>query len=95
MGMLNETLILGGCPKPCTMVTYSPSVLVTKDSGLPDLKLFFAYQNTVVTERTQVLLYNLPQFLSAAGGTLGMYLGFSLYTVISESLDWTKVNLFK
>ncbi len=53
------------------------------------LSLFFFYDSTVVTIRKQVLLYNLPQMLSAAGGTLGMYLGLSLYSVLSDSLDWS------
>ncbi len=51
------------------------------------LEIYFFYNTDIVTVNKEVLLYNLPQLLSAAGGTLGMYLGLSLYSVMSDSFD--------
>ncbi len=89
--MMNETLVLKGCAKPCTITSYNAYIRSTQAENVHfGLALYFYYDTAVVTMRKQVLLYNLPQMLSAAGGTLGMYLGLSLYSVLTDALNWSR-----
>jgi hypothetical protein len=41
-----------------------------------------------VQKHTEVPVYGVVQMMSAAGGTLGMYLGISLFSVTSFAVDW-------
>ena len=40
-------------------------------------------------------MYDIPNMLSNLGGTLGMYLGFSLWASLLDILDYLKAKLSK
>ena len=46
------------------------------------LALSVYYDSLVVEQQREVLLYDVPGFLSALGGTLGLYLGFSILSTL-------------
>lgn len=49
-----------------------------------DLKgIFFYFDSLLVERRSEVLVYDIPAFFSALGGTLGLYVGFSMLSVMT------------
>ncbi len=49
--------------------------------------LFPFYDTTVVEKQYERLIYDLPGFLSALGGSVGLYLGLSCVSVIYTFID--------
>ena len=52
----------------------------TYKSGKFELSVY--YNNLEIEERTETLIYDLSTFLSAAGGNLGLLMGFSCLSVL-------------
>ena len=77
-----------GCPVPCTTISYHsniqyygrPNEIYANKLGHFNLSVF--YDNLAVEERTETLIYDLSNFLSAAGGNLGLLMGFSCLSVL-------------
>ena len=44
---------------------------------------------TIYVEK-EVLMYDFNAIISAVGGSLGLFLGFSCYGVVDKTLQWTK-----
>ncbi len=87
--LANPAVVMDGCQRPCTILTYNPSMhnIPGPRSDLQGLNISVYYDTSMVTVKSQVLLYTLPEMLSAAGGTLGMYLGVSLYSIMNDVLN--------
>ena len=77
-----------GCPVPCTTTSYRHDIqyysrmreMNTYKSGKFELSVY--YNNLEIEERTETLIYDLSNFLSAAGGNLGLLMGFSCLSVL-------------
>ena len=81
-----------GCPLPCQQNSYNlklnyfhkNSWIDTdgKSGIIPDsFSLAVAYNTLIVEERVESLVYDVGSFLAAAGGNLGLFLGFSCLSV--------------
>ena len=104
-----------GCSLPCerTMFTYDiidthqnaiilqvPEILAEEEDA-PYIFYFF-YKTFLVEQRVETLIYDFTGFLAAAGGNLGLCLGFSLLSILIHfshllisGLKQLKVNLNK
>jgi hypothetical protein len=52
--------------------------------------LYYFYDSLLVERRTEKLVYDLLGVFAAAGGNLGLCLGFSCLTVLYSFLNWIK-----
>ena len=57
--------------------------------------LYFFYNSVLVEERTETLIYELVDVIAAAGGHLGLCLGFSCLTLFMSSFEWMEDKLRK
>ena len=57
--------------------------------------LYFYYNSFLVKEEIETLVYDLVGVLAAAGGYLGLCLGFSCLTLFMSLLDWMEIKLRK
>jgi len=83
---------------PCSQVSYKYELEYQGKSSFYDPKkpfnhnseyfVFFTFFNKLETEeRTETLIYDAVNFLSAAGGNLGLFVGFSCLSVIFAIID--------
>jgi hypothetical protein len=91
-----------GCKFPCERNSY-PVELSTYHfnsilwEGSPALTkenyyhLFLFYRSASVEKQVEVLIYDLGGFIAAAGGNLGLCLGFSCLSILFAVTDWTKI----
>ena len=56
--------------------------------------LFYFFRSLVVEQHREVLIYDLGGFLAAAGGNLGLCLGFSCLSVLFTWVDCLKAILY-
>ena len=79
------------CPKPCKITTYKDSQLDLKEPLFLKMGQTLANFELVANEirgiEKEVLVYDLNDVIGAVGGSLGLFLGFSFFDVISKSLD--------
>ncbi len=91
MRLMNKSLVLAGCDTPCMRVSYTTKLNFverpTNANATPSQYLGILYATTAVKHTRQVLLYTLPQLLSAAGGTLGLYIGVSIFSMAAFGID--------
>ena len=84
-----------GCKTPCTYFEYLDcGKKVWRSDVEPDFQLGFAisFASTEVTVKEEVLIYPITSFLAEVGGSLGMFLGFSLlmvWDVFSSVIEYT------
>jgi hypothetical protein len=79
------------CPKPCKMITYKDSQLELREptflktgQTLANFKLII---NSIRKIEKEALVYDTNDAIGAIGGSLGLFLGFSFFDVISKFLD--------
>ena len=86
--LLNE---FSTCPKPCKITTYKDSrrdlTLQLNLKGGQNLAHFELVKNNVRNTEKEVLVYDLNDVIVAIGGSLGLFLGFSFFDLISKCLD--------
>lgn len=88
--------VVGDCKTPCLWTDFTPRIVNYDDTHYVDSTLLYiAYLTTMNVEKTEVLMYDIPNMLSNLGGTLGMYLGFSLWASLLDILDYLKAKLSK
>ena len=87
------------CPKPCKITTYKDSRLDLTESlflktgqTLANLEL---QRNNIRRIEKEVLVYDTNDVIGAVGGSLGLFLGFSFFDVISKCLDNLIILLLK
>ena len=68
--------------------------LIGKDDNNSFL-LYFYYNSILVEERTETLIYDLVGVFAAAGGHLGLCLGFSCLTLFMSLCEWMEAKLSK
>jgi hypothetical protein len=90
--MSNSTALLNLCPISCERVRYRTGLSnIQKPAHNLSMQyrtLTLFYDSTLVKVYTEILAYDIVQMMSAAGGTLGMYVGISLVSVMSGAIDW-------
>ena len=80
------------CLDPCKMITYKDSHLELREMmyGTEDGQArasFNMIMNNIRKIEKQVLVYDTTDMIGAIGGSLGLFLGFSFFDVISKCLD--------
>ena len=79
------------CQSPCKMITYKDSQLELREpmhmkTG-QTLANFELVMNSIRKIEKQALVYDTNDVIGAIGGSLGLFLGFSFFDVISKCLD--------
>ena len=79
------------CLKPCKMITYKDSQLELKEPTFlktgQTLANFELIMNNLRKVEKEALVYDTHDVIGAIGGSLGLFLGFSFFDVISKCLD--------
>ena len=79
------------CQKPCKMITYKDSQLELKEPSFlkaeQNLANFELIMNSIRKIEKQALVYDTNDVIGAIGGSLGLFLGFSFFDIISKCLD--------
>jgi hypothetical protein len=56
--------------------------------------VYLLYDSTIVQRSEETLLYDVPALLSAVGGSLGLFLGFSCITMFFYAIDnWQGIRI--
>ena len=78
-------------PKPCKITTYKDSRLDLKApqflKGGKNRGHFELKKNNIRRIEKELLIYDTNDVIGAVGGSLGLFLGFSFFDVISKCLD--------
>ena len=88
-----------GCPLPCQRNYYSYSLnhvhenaitieLPKQDEGRKYCYFNLYYSTFLIEQQVETLIYDLGGFLAAAGGNLGLCLGFSCLSVLLTLSQW-------
>ena len=79
------------CLKPCKMITYKDSQLELKEPTFlktgQTLANFELIMNNIRKIEKEALVYDTHDVIGAIGGSLGLFLGFSFFDIISKCLD--------
>ena len=79
------------CLKPCKMITYKDSQLELREPKFmktgQTLANFELIMKNIRKIEKQALVYDTRDMIGAIGGSLGLFLGFSIFDVISKCLD--------
>ena len=85
-----------GCPLPCTKTNYKTDLKymhknsLTLNEGLFEDEnvfiLYFFYTTLTVEEKIETLIYDLGGLMAAAGGNLGLCLGFSCLSILFSTI---------
>ena len=80
------------CPKPCKITTYKDSRLDLKEPLFlktgQTIANFALRKDNIRRIEKEVLVYDINDVIGAVGGSLGLFLGFSFFDVISKCLDY-------
>ena len=79
------------CPTPCKVISYGlsqveliPMLFKDMDQNLAILSLHITGHRKIAKE---ILMYDTNDMIGAIGGSLGLFLGFSFFDVISKCLQ--------
>ena len=79
------------CPKPCSVISYDHSVLEMKEMTMikdNENEATFEFVNSdVILLEKEVLIYDFSDMIGTVGGSLGVAVGISFFTVISCCID--------
>lgn len=85
------------CPLPCRQINYKISFdyaheILYKEAEEKNKCFFFKYMYStlLVDERMESYDYDIGSFLTAAGGNLGLFLGFSCLSILFMAIKWIK-----
>ena len=80
------------CPKPCKITTYKDSRLDLREPLFlktgQTVANFALRKDNIRRIEKEVLVYDINDVIGAVGGSLGLFLGFSFFDVISKCLDY-------
>ena len=68
-----------GCLVPCTFTQYS--VAISKTMSWGSWGLFISFGNLVTRVRKEVYVYPILDLVSNFGGSLGLFVGFSFFSL--------------
>ena len=75
-----------------SIITQNPNRSVEEEGGF---QLHYYYKSLKVEEKTETLIYDVGDFLAAAGGNLGLFLGFSCLSAFFELIEFAERCLHK
>lgn len=88
------------CPLPCSKTVYDMKLLkyhknsnigleVEKAKNIHNLAIYFKfdYETFAVEEFTETLIYDTGNFLTQLGGNLGLFLGFSCFSLLQGIMN--------
>jgi Amiloride-sensitive sodium channel len=88
------------CPLPCSKTVYNVKLLkyhknsnigleVEKAKDIHNLAIYFKfdYETFAVEEFTETLIYDTGNFLTQLGGNLGLFLGFSCFSLLQGIMN--------
>jgi hypothetical protein len=88
---------------PCTITTYETKLKYSHGNSWviyddwqnisKSFRLYFYYYTTTVEEKIETLIFDFGGLLAAAGGHLGLCLGFSCLSVLCEAISWISFAL--
>jgi hypothetical protein len=93
-----------GCKPPCEKSIYTVNINTYHFNsilweGSPASRdgnyyhLFYYYSSNLVQKQVEVLVYDFGGFIAAAGGNLGLCLGFSCLSILFTTTHWTQKAL--
>ena len=81
------------CPKPCTKVDYKGKIFgLNGGYGLlkeTEIALQFSFSTMDTEIHNEMLIFDLANFIGTAGGSLGLFIGFSFTGFV-----WQMLNFF-
>ncbi len=86
------------CTKPCEVITYRGSVIeYSHYNNTPDEAHFWVKIGSIRTVGKELLVYDTNDMIGSIGGSLGLFLGFSFFGLISTFMDksldlWIKIQ---
>ena len=79
------------CPRPCKYTSYTHSQIESFESNYveknPNQVHLSLKANRIKRIETEILIYDVLDMIGALGGSLGLYLGFSFFDLISKCID--------
>ena len=78
---------LAQCLRPANTMLFKAKVLSSRPSQSEHIKIWFKYSTGQVEVNEEVLSIRPTTFIGSIGGSLGLFLGFSMYDYISSILD--------
>ena len=87
-----------GCPRRCNHMKFSftNSNLGTNTNGLENKTFLWAQFNLpYATIEEEYRLFDTVAIISATGGSLGLFLGLSCYSVIWTGFEWLEAAFFR
>ena len=85
------------CEKPCKIITYTGSVVeYSYYNSTTDEASFWFEAGPIKTVGKELLVYDTNDMIGSIGGSLGLYLGFSFFGIVSTIIDklldiWIKI----
>ena len=79
------------CPRPCKVTSYIFSQVEGYESGYMEENSDYVYMsmkpNRIKRIVNEILVYDVTDMIGALGGSLGLFLGFSCFGLISTCID--------
>ena len=93
-----------GCPLPCERNVYNYNLnhihenslseeQPKADAGCKFVYMSFYYSTFIIEQQVETLIYDVGGFLAAAGGNLGLCLGFSCLSVLFTFWQWSTIAI--
>jgi hypothetical protein len=89
-----------GCALPCTTISYNLKLKYISENiwihmnnfenfvESNNFDLYYSFETMDTEERMETLTYDLGNFLVAAGGNLGLFLGFSCFSLMVTFIEY-------
>ena len=94
---------ISACQIPCQQTSYNIKLRYFQETSMIDIirnqtksfngfavLLSFGYETMFIEEHVENLVYDIGSFLAAAGGNLGLFLGFSFLSVLLSLIKLLK-----
>ena len=97
-----------GCPIPCLQLQYTFTLSEIHQNNWIDPKntfspefvkeyysIFASFETMDIEKHEENLIYDSGSFFAAVGGNLGLFLGFSCFSIIVAAIDFVAKKLRK
>ena len=78
---------LGQCLRPANTMEFKAKVISFRSSASEHINMWFKYGSGQLEVNEEILSIGLTTFIGSIGGSLGLFLGFSMYDYISSLVD--------
>ena len=78
---------LAQCLRPANTMVYKAKVISVRSSKSDGINMWFKTSTGELEINEEVLSIGLTTFIGSIGGSLGLFLGFSMYDYISSIVD--------